>query len=85
MEPLGFLKNGYLVIGVIFFAVALVLYTLVLARMNLSVAYPIMVSVGFALVMTYSVVFLHEQLWWWQWLGILLVLVGVTLLSITVT
>lgn len=82
-DPLIFLKNGYVMIGIIFFAVALVLYTLVLARMNLSVAYPMMVSIGFVIVLSYSVFFLHEQLVWWQWLGIALVASGVILLSIT--
>lgn len=82
-DPLIFLKNGYVVIGIIFFAAALVLYTLILAKMNLSIAYPMMVSIGFVIVLSYSVIFLHEQLLWWQWLGIVLVLLGVILLSIS--
>src|SRR5690606_20782062 len=80
-EPLIFLKNGYFVLGLCFFAVALVVYSYVLSRMNLSIAYPIMTSVGFLLVVSFSVFFLQESLQWWQWCGIVCILLGVVLLS----
>jgi len=80
-EPLMLLKNGYLVVGIVFFATALVLYTLVLAKMNLSVAYPVMVSIGFVIVVAFSVFFLREQLLWWQWLGMAFIISGVILVS----
>jgi len=80
-EPLMLIKNGYLVIGLCFFALALVLYSLVLSKMNLSIAYPIMTGVGFIFVVGFSVFVLREQLFWWQWLGIASILAGVILLS----
>ena len=80
-SPAVFLKNGYFFGGLVFFAVALVLYSLVLSKMNLSIAYPIMTSLGFVIVLGFSVVYLNEQLWWWQWLAIVLILVGVVMLS----
>jgi multidrug transporter EmrE-like cation transporter len=43
-------KSPYVVIGVPFFVIALVLYLYVLTRLPLSVAYPIMVSAAIAIV-----------------------------------
>jgi len=80
-QPLMFLKNGYLVLGLCLFATALVFYSLVLSRMNLSMAYPIMTGAGFVLVVGFSVLVLREQLFWWQWLGIGSIFLGVVLLS----
>jgi len=80
-EPVLFFKNGYFFAGVSFFVLALVLYSLVLSRMQLSVAYPIMTSMGFVIVLSFSVWYLHEELLWWQWIGIVMIILGVVLLS----
>lgn len=80
-EPLMLMKNGYLMVGLCFFALALVLYSLVLSKMSLSVAYPIMTGAGFVIVVGFSVMVLREQLFWWQWLGIVSIVMGVILLS----
>lgn len=80
-HPWQMFSNGYFFSGILFFALALVLYAQVLAKMNLSVAYPIMTSVGFVIVVGFSVFALQEQLFWWQWVGIVLILTGVFLLS----
>ena len=80
-NPRIFFTNWFFFFGVLSFVVALVFYSLVLSRMQLSVAYPIMTSVGFMIVVGFSVLALREQLHWWQWIGILLILVGVVLLS----
>jgi multidrug transporter EmrE-like cation transporter len=80
-QPLMFIQNGYLVVGLCFFAAALVLYSLVLSQMSLSMAYPIMTGAGFVLVVGFSIFVLREQLFWWQWLGIAFILFGVVLLS----
>jgi len=80
-HPWQMFSNGYFFAGLIFFALALVLYAQVLSKMSLSVAYPIMTSLGFIIVVGFSVVGLKEQLFWWQWIGVLLILLGVLLLS----
>lgn len=80
-EPLMLLKNGYLMLGLCFFAGALVLYSFVLSKMNLSVAYPIMTGAGFLIVVGFSVLVLRESLFWWQWIGIFSIVAGVVLLS----
>ena len=68
-HPWQMFSNGYFFAGLLFFALALVLYAQVLAKMNLSIAYPIMTSLGFVIVVGFSVLALKEQLFWWQWLG----------------
>jgi multidrug transporter EmrE-like cation transporter len=80
-KPMVFFSNGYFFAGLFFFGIALFLYAQVLARMSLSIAYPIMTTLGFVIVVGFSVLFLKEQLMWWQWLGMVLVLAGVILLS----
>jgi multidrug transporter EmrE-like cation transporter len=82
VKPVLFFSNGYFFSGLFFFGLALLLYTQVLARMSLSIAYPIMTSLGFVIVVGFSVLVLKEQLIWWQWLGMVMVLVGVLLLSL---
>ena len=80
-QPSAFFTNGYFFLGLVFFGVALVLYSIVLSKMPLSIAYPIMTSMGFMIVVGFSSFYLHEVLHWWQWLGILLILGGVVFLS----
>jgi len=80
-QPWLLLKNGYLVSAIIFFITALGLYSYVLSKMNLSIAYPIMTSLGFMIVISYSMIFLDEKFFWWQWIGALLIVIGVVLLS----
>ena len=80
-DPAILFKNGFFLAGVMLFAVALVMYSLGISKMNLSIAYPIMTSMGFLIVVSFSVWQLQEQLMWWQWMGIVLILLGVILLS----
>lgn len=75
------LGNPHLMLGVFCFVLALAFYTLVLSKMNLSVAYPIMTSLGFLIVVGFSVLALHEAVNWWQYAGMGLILVGVVLVA----
>lgn len=81
VKPWLFVLNAYLLSGLFFFGIALIFYATVLSRMNLSIAYPIMTSVGFLIVISFSIFGLNESLFWWQWIGIVLILLGVLLLS----
>ena len=81
VEPMVFFGNWHFFAGLAFFGTALALYNLVLSKMSLSVAYPIMTTMGFVIVVSYSMYALEETLQWWQWVGLGMVLVGVVLLS----
>lgn len=72
--------SPYVLAGIASFAGALAFYALALTHVELSIAYPIMTSLGIALVFLWSVTVLHERLDWTKIAGTALVLVGVTLL-----
>lgn len=55
-------------------------YYMMLARMNLSVAYPLL-SIAYLFAAFASIVFLKETIGWPQWLGIGLICAGVALVS----
>ena len=82
MQYLAFIfGNVYLLSGVASFGLALAAYSYVLSKMNLSIAYPIMTSVGFVIVVLFSVLFLNEKLIALQILGIALIMAGVWLIA----
>ena len=75
-----------LVLGLTCFALnaALYMYALQSKALKISIAYPIMVGGGFALiaVTAYFHPALRERLAWDQWLGVALVLVGIGLIAL---
>jgi len=75
----GMLGSLWLWGGLASFAAALVCYTYVLSKLNLSVAYPVFTSVGFAIVIFVSAFVLGETITWWQVVGFVLILGGVWL------
>ena len=77
----NFVLNPMVILGVISFASALVCYGYVLSRLNLSVAYPIMTSVGYAIVVLASVAFLGEKLDPVQVVGLSDIVIGVWLVA----
>lgn len=58
-------------------------YYLMLARMNLSVAYPLL-SIAYLFTAFASIVFLKETIGWPHWLGIGLICAGVALVSMKI-
>jgi multidrug transporter EmrE-like cation transporter len=77
--------NRYLLGGVVLFALNIVFYLAALARMNLSVAYPVMMAGGVLIVATASVVYFREPLSFAQVCGIVLVIAGIVLVSYKVS
>lgn len=71
----------FLYMGVFSFGLALVFYSLVLRAMNLSVAYPVMVSLGLILVTLASYFYLNESIRWIQIVGFGLIIAGVWLVA----
>lgn len=69
------------ILGIGFFGLALVAYSYVLSKVNLSIAYPIMTSLGFLIVILASVLFLKETITMAQILGFVLILAGVWLVA----
>ncbi|GBF35364.1 permiase [Desulfocucumis palustris] len=74
-------KNPWLLLGVSCFGLALVAYSAVLSKINLSIAYPVMTGAGFLIVFIVSALYLKEQLTHQHIMGALLILAGVWLLA----
>lgn len=73
--------NWILVLGLCFFATNVLLYTYALQVVKISVAYPIMVAGGFAIIAVVAWLALRETLTPVQWGGIALILMGVFLVA----
>ena len=75
------LSNHYLSAGLLLFALNVVFYIAALTRLNLSVAYPIMVAGGIVIVVTGSVLALREAMTPLQTLGLALLVLGIVLVG----
>jgi multidrug transporter EmrE-like cation transporter len=71
--------SPFMISGVIMFGIALVGYSFVLSKLNLSVAYPVMTIMGFIVVLTASWLFFGETIRPLQIVGYALMLSGVWL------
>jgi multidrug transporter EmrE-like cation transporter len=72
--------NWPFIVGVVCFALNLAAYTLALRRLPLSIAYPIMVSLGYLLILGASAYLFQEKLVIRQYFGAALMLGGLWLL-----
>ncbi len=75
------IKNGYVLTGIASFGLALISYSYVLNKINLSIAYPLMTSIGYIIVVSFSILYLSEKLVPLQILGLFLIIVGVWLVA----
>lgn len=73
--------NPLLVIGLVLFSANVGLYTFALKELAISVAYPIMATLGFAIIVAVAGFRLGERLSTGQWAGVMLILVGVWLVA----
>lgn len=73
--------NWVLILGLFCFAFNVLFYTYALKGLPISMAYPIMVTAGFAIIVTVAGVYLHERLGTAQWIGVGLIVVGVFLVA----
>jgi len=74
--------NKYVLLGLTGYVTSVAGYIVVLSRTQLSVAYPILMSTGYALVVLVSFLFLKEPFGTIKWVGLALVLVGVVLIGL---
>jgi multidrug transporter EmrE-like cation transporter len=75
-------QSGWLVGGVILFGISFLLYLFVLSKIQLNIAYPIMVSVVIVLVAFFAWLLFKEILSWPQILGVVVIVFGIFLLAI---
>lgn len=75
------LVNPVLFLGLVSFGLALVAYCYVLAKLNLSIAYPLMTSLGIIIVTTVSWLFLDEIITPVQIAGFVSIIAGVWMVA----
>jgi len=73
-------QNKWLFLGSLLFIFSFIFYLFVLSKLQLNLAYPVMVSAGIVLVAIGSWIFFQEQISQWQILGIFLIIFGIFLL-----
>lgn len=71
--------NWQFLLGLSIFAVNVIFYFLALRALPLSVAYPVMVVMGFLIVNSYALFALHEPITAGQYIGYVLIVIGLTL------
>ncbi|MEH2387368.1 MAG: SMR family transporter [Nostoc sp.] len=69
--------NIYLLGGIISYGLSAIFYVVVLGRLNLSVAYPVIIGLTIIVTMITSAVILREKILFSQWLGMGLMLSGI--------
>ena len=75
------LLNPILFLGLLSFALALVAYCYVLSNLNLSIAYPLMTTLGFIIVILASWLFLGETITKIQIIGFVSIIAGVWMVA----
>jgi multidrug transporter EmrE-like cation transporter len=76
------ISNPYVIAGLAGYVSSVTGYIVVLSKTQLSVAYPILMSSGYAFVVLISFLWLKEPFSTVKWIGILLIFIGVALVSI---
>jgi multidrug transporter EmrE-like cation transporter len=71
--------NGPLIAGLLLFTINVAFYVAATTRLNLSVAYPVMSAGSLLLVVSTSIVLLRESVGIQHWLGLALIVAGITL------
>lgn len=75
-------SSPFLWAGLLMVVCVFILWSLVLSKIDLSVAVPV-ASFSYILVPAVSIIFLHEQIAALRWLGVFFVLAGVILVSLS--
>lgn len=73
-------KEPFVIAGGVILMVALVPYAIAVARMDLSLAYPVSIALNFLLMLPLCIIFLKETMTIYKVSGILLILVSLYLL-----
>lgn len=76
------LSSPYVLLGLAGWVSSAAGYTLVLSRTQLSIAYPILMSSGYALVVLISFLWLKEPFSAVKWLGLIFIFSGVVIISV---
>jgi len=71
----------FIVLGLLSYVSSVAMYMVVLSKVNISYAYPLMMGLGYVLIVLFSWQIFAEPFSFFKWIGIMLILVGVFLLG----
>jgi len=77
LKPVAVFMSWPYLLAVFFFATNLVCYSMALRSLKLSLAYPLMVGLGYLVILAVQLVIFGEKLTSLQYLGVALILAGV--------
>lgn len=80
LDLIALITNWKLIVGLGFYGVATLLFVYALKQNNLSILYPIIAS-SYIWVTIFSIVFLGEPFFLYKWLGIVLIIGGIAIIS----
>lgn len=80
-NALAFVKSPWIILGALLFITNFPLYNVVLQRMKLAIAFPVITTSAFALTIIISILFLKESLTAQQFVGLLLLAVALWLVA----
>lgn len=72
--------NIYIIAGLVFYTLSLVIWLIVLSKMELSKAYPF-VSIGYVITFFCGIIFLGEQITIYKLVGLVFVVTGIIIMS----
>lgn len=71
----------FVILGLLSYVSSVAMYMVVLSKVNVSYAYPLMMGLGYVLIVLFSWQIFAEPFSFFKWIGIVLILVGVFLLG----
>jgi len=74
-------STPFVLLGLLSYVSSVAMYMVVLSRVNISYAYPLMMGAGYVLIVLFSWQIFGESFSSFKWMGIALILVGVFLLG----
>lgn len=71
----------FVILGLVSYVSSVAMYMVVLSRVDVSYAYPLMMGLGYVMIVLFSWQIFAEPFSTFKWIGIVLILVGVSLLG----
>ncbi len=80
--PIGIkvISSPFIIVGLTFYVISVVVWLMVLSRVDVSYAYP-MLSIGYIVVALFGKIFFNEPVGLERWAGIIIICIGVYLLT----
>lgn len=74
-------STPFVILGLLSYVSSVAMYMVVLSKVDVSFAYPLMMGVGYVMIVLFSWQIFGEPFSTFKWIGIVLVLIGVSLLG----